>query len=259
MFKFFDAYSLRARLFPALLAILPALAALAILISWSKFGLTNFIATAAIPVLVYASADIARRFGKKIEKRIYGATGGKPSVTMLRHSDSTFDAAAKAQYRAFLSSMIEQPSPTKQLERDNPEDADAFYERCGAWLRENTRSAKKFPILFNENITYGFRRNLFGLKWPALSLNSIIILLCVLMLYRKGVIDFNDDLALRLLIVLAFAIIHAIYMAFGVTKQSVVDASRTYARQLILSCETFLGKKKSKARRPVSTSRRDES
>ncbi|MER9561063.1 hypothetical protein [Mesorhizobium sp. M0571] len=247
MFKVLDAYSLKARFFPALIAIIPALAALAILISWSKFGLTNLIATVAIPVLVYAFADTARRLGKRIENRIYAASGGKPSLTMLRYSDDSFDAASKAQYRGFLSSKINQPVPTEQDEKDKPKEVDAFYERCGAWLRENTRSANKFSVLFNENVTYGFRRNLLGLKWPTLGLNLIIVLTCAFILYRQGMVDVNDDLTLRLLIVIAFAIIHAIYMAFAVSTRSVIDASRTYSRQLILSCETFLGKGKPKA------------
>lgn len=244
MFKVLDAYSLKARFFPALLAVIPSLAALAILISWSKFGLTSAIATTAIPVLVFAAADIARRLGKRLEEQIYRESGGKPSVAMLRYSDDTFDAATKAQYRAFLSSKIGQPAPTEQEEKDNPKAAAAFYERAGGWLRENTRSAKKFPVLFSENVTYGYRRNLLGLKWPALALNGAMILLCAFVLYRKGTIDAEDDVTVRLLIVLAFAAIHAIYMVFAVSTQSVTDASRTYARQLLLSCETFIAKEK---------------
>ncbi|WP_201266140.1 hypothetical protein [Bradyrhizobium japonicum] len=242
MFKVFDAYSLKARLFPALLAVIPALAALAILISWNKFGLTSAIATTAIPVLVFAAADIARRLGKRLEEQLYQEQGGKPSVSMLRYSDNTLDAATKAQYRAFLSSKIGQPAPTEQEERDNAKSADAFYERGGGWLRENTRNAKKFPILFSENVTYGYRRNLLGLKLPALGLNALMVVLCLFVLYRRGIIDTEDDVTVRLLIVLAFAVIHAIYMMSAVSKRSVVDASETYARQLLLSCETFIGK-----------------
>jgi hypothetical protein len=124
MFKVLDAYSLKARLFPALLAVIPALAALAILISWRKFGLTSAIATTAIPVLVFAAADVARRLGKRLEEQMYHQLGGKPSVAMLRYSDNTFDAATKAQYRVFLSSKIGEPVPTEQEEKDNSRAAD---------------------------------------------------------------------------------------------------------------------------------------
>ncbi len=254
MFKVLDPYSLKARLFPALLAVIPALAALAILISWSKFGLTSAIATMAIPVLVFAAADIARRLGKRLENQIYHEMGGKPSVAMLRYSDDTFDAATKAQYRAFLSSKILEPVPTEQEEKDSPKAADAFYERGGGWLRENTRNTNKFPVLFSENITYGYRRNLLGLKWPALGLNATMVVLCLFILHRKGTIDTDDDVTIRLLIVLALAVIHAVYMVFAVGKQSVIAASRIYARQLLLSCETFIGKEK--AAKPPTKPRR---
>ncbi|MBR1201049.1 hypothetical protein JQ574_34160 [Bradyrhizobium sp. AUGA SZCCT0158] len=242
MLKNLDAYTVKARYYPALLATIPGLAALAILISWSRFGLTTIVASAAIPVLVFASADIARRLGKRIEERIYSESGGKPSVTMLRYSDSTFDAASKEQYRTFLSAKINQPTPTEDQERQDINSGDAFYERAGAWLRENTRDTKKFAVLFAENITYGFRRNLLGLKWPALSVNVALVLISGFFLYKKSPLNTDDDTTLRLLVVLVLAIVHSLLMAFGMNKKSVIDASRIYARQLILSCETLIAK-----------------
>jgi len=244
MLKNLDAYSIKARYYPALLATIPGLAALAILISWSRFGLTTVIASAAIPVLVFASADIARRIGKRIEDRIYKESGGKPSVTMMRYSDDAFDAASKEHYRAFYASKINQPVPTEAAEKTDIAAGDAFYERGGAWLRENTRDTKKFAVLFAENITYGFRRNLFGLKWPALGFNLVLVLFCGFFLYKRMPIDTDDDTTMRLLVVVVLAVVHSLFMGFGVTKQSVIDASRIYARQLILSCEKFLGKEK---------------
>ena len=98
--------------------------------------------------------------------------------------------------RAFLSSKIGQSVPTEQAEKDNPKVGDAFYERGGGWLRENTRDTKKFPVLFSENITYGYRRNLLGLKWPALGLNAAMLLLCLFILNRKGAIDTEDDVTI---------------------------------------------------------------
>jgi hypothetical protein len=244
MLKVLDAYALRARYFPALLATIPGLVTLAILITRSKFGLTTAVASTAIPVLVFAAADIARRLGKRIEDRIYAESGGKPSITMLRYSDSTFDAASKEQYRAFLSSKINQPIPAEQDEKANLTSGDAFYERAGSWLRENTRNTKKFAILFAENVTYGYRRNLLGLKWPALITNLGLVLMCAYFLSKKGAVDTDDETTIALLLVIVLAVVHSAFMGFGVTTQSVIEASRTYARQLILSCETLLGKEK---------------
>jgi hypothetical protein len=69
-------------------------------------------------------------------------------------------------------------APTASEEEENQADADAFYEQAGIWLRENTRDPKRFSILFNENITYSYRRNLLGLKWIALGLNLAVAVIC---------------------------------------------------------------------------------
>jgi hypothetical protein len=246
-FRFLDAYTLRARLFPAVLAAAPALAALALLISWEKIALSNMIATGALLVLLFALADLARKQGLRVEPKIYKEMGGKPSVTMMRRSgDDTIDAHTKEKYRTFLAGKVQRPAPTAEEEAAKQADADTFYEQCGIWMRDNTRDAKKFPILFNELVTYGFRRNLLGLKWPALALNFIVVTIACSLLWYRGTLDMTNDLTMRTAVVLTVAAIHALYIAFVVTKGSVVEASRKYARELILSCETL-------SRTPAST------
>jgi hypothetical protein len=128
MFKFLDAYSLRARLFPAILAVAPALAALALLISWEKIALLNLIATAALLVLVFALADFARKLGLRVEPKLYAEMGGKPSVMMFRRSDTTIEAPTKDRYRTFLAGKIKQHVPTADHEATNQAGADAFYQ-----------------------------------------------------------------------------------------------------------------------------------
>jgi hypothetical protein len=250
MFKFLDAYTIRARLFPALIAAAPALAALALLISWHRFALSNVIATGALLVILYALSDFARKAGKRIEPRVYEELGGKPSVAMMRYRDASFDAVAKDRYRTLLAEKSRIAAPTDADEQADPAAADAVYDQYGTWLRENTRDTKKFPILFNENVTYGFRRNLFALKWPALGLNVLVVLLCLGLLWRWAPINPEDDLTGRVIVILVIAAIHAAYIALVVSKQGLIDASRTYARQLILSSEAFFsdGKRAASAR-----------
>jgi hypothetical protein len=114
VFKYLDPYTLRARLSPAIIAAAPAFAAVALLISWTQFSLSNTIATIGLVALLFALADIARSKGKKIEPQIYAELGGMPSIAMLRHSDtSAFDAAAKTRYVEFLGSKINAAPPTE--------------------------------------------------------------------------------------------------------------------------------------------------
>ena len=106
-------------------------------------------------------------------------------------------------------------------------------------MRQNTRDIKRFPLLFVENVTYGFRRNLFGLKRIGLGINAIVVVACVSLLWRA---DWNvgGSSGKRAAVVLLIAIIHAVYMALAVRRGAVWDSARAYGRELILSCEAFL-------------------
>jgi hypothetical protein len=223
MLKFLDAYSLRARLFPAILAAAPALAALALLISWQRIALSNVIATTGLLVLVFALADFARKLGLRVEPKVYAEMGGKPSVTMFRRSDLTIEEPTKERYRTFLARKINVAVPTPQQEAANQAEVDAFYEACGTWLRGNTRDPKKFPLLFNENVGYGFRRNLLGLRWPALALNVVVVAICAALVWHHGTFD--------------IAALHALYFGFVVTNNGVKEAARKHGRELILSTD----------------------
>lgn len=239
VFKLFDAYSLRARLFPAIIAAAPALAALALLISWKSFGLSNLVATLGLLVLLFAIADLSRSRGKAIEGKLYAEHGGMPSITMFRRNDATLDAGSKDRYREFLAGKLGTAAPTVQEENANQSAADAFYGQCGNWLRQNTRDTKKFPILFSENVTYGFRRNLLGVKVLALCLNLVVVVLCALILWRTSwAID--TPMGNKTTVVLIVAAAHAAYMLLAVGRNAVWDASKAYGRELILSVEAFL-------------------
>lgn len=245
VFKFFDAYSIRARLFPAIVAAAPALAALALLISWKSFGLSNIVASLGVLVLLYAIADFARVRGRATEEKLFSEHGGKPSITMFRRIDSTIDAGSKDRYRTFLAKKLNTTPPSSTDEAADQAAADTFYGQCGNWLRENTRDSKAFPILFGENVTYGFRRNLFGVKWLALGLNLIIVALSAFILWRMGW-NIEAPMGNKTFVVLVVAAAHAIYMLLAARRSAVWDASRAYGRQLILSCEYFLKEPKTR-------------
>jgi hypothetical protein len=207
------------------------------------------IATTGLLVLVFALADFARKLGLRVEPKVYAEMGGKPSVTMFRRSDSTIEEPTKERYRTFLAGKIKVAAPTPEQEAANQAEADAFYEACGTWLRGNARDAKKFPLLFNENVGYGFRRNLFGLKWSALALNVVVVALCAALLWHHGTLDMDNDLMTRTVVVLIVSAIHALYFGFVVTKNGVKEAARKYGRELILSTEHLTGSGRAPAAR----------
>ncbi len=115
--------------------------------------------------------------------------------------------------------------------------AKRFYNDAAAWLREATRDTSKFRVLFDENMTYGYFRNLLGLKWLAVAINMSVSFFCALVILEHT-LAFKET-ADRLPYVFAVSVIHLVYVSFGVTEAKVRSAGKRYARQLLLSCETL--------------------
>ena len=150
-------------------------------------------------------------------------------------TDRRGDVCAKDQYRQFIAGKISRAAPTAQQEAADQAAADSWYEQAGIWLRDSTRDAKKFPILWNELVSYGFRRDLLGSKWPALAINMIVVAICAFVLWRRSNLDMSDDVVMHTVVVLVVAAVHAVYIAFVVTREGVKEAARRYGRELILS------------------------
>ncbi len=237
LLKLFDAYNLRARVFPALIAGLPTLALLFVLVPWNDLGLSQLTASTIGLVLLFTFADVGRRTGKHVQAKLN--TGTTPEQW---HRDNLDVAgAAKDRYRAFMSKQLKLAAPTIDEEQSNPAKANDFYLSAGNWLREHTRDTRKHAILFEENITYGFRRNLLGLKIISFAFDGIVAAICGAIFYfRPRYFATLPKIEEKLIVVVGCVLLHLAYMILGVTRPSVREASRTYGRQLILSCEVLM-------------------
>ena len=241
-FSVLDAYTLRARVYPALIGMTPLIALAAVVVPWHRLGWWYAGVAVGVGVLFCAFADLARRLGKSVERSLFKETNGRPTMTLLRHRDDEFDAKTKDRYRNLLANRLGELAPTQGEEEKDPRAADAFYERCGNWLREHTRDPVKFKILKEENITYGFRRNLYGLRWLVLPMNLAVVIV-------TGWLMWSGRHAPLVYLVLGVAVVHACYFLFLVTWESVSEASGQYARQLMLSCELLMEPAKPKSTR----------
>jgi hypothetical protein len=132
---------------------------------WAGAGL-------ATTVIAYFVSQITRDAGKKLEAKLWADWGGgTPSAVFLRHGTPGAHPNDKAElHRALqrLNPSLHFPSPAEEAE--DPGAALGAYERAAAWLRSQTRDPKRFPLILEENISYGFRRNLLALRsWGLLS------------------------------------------------------------------------------------------
>lgn len=229
-----DGYVVRARLFPAMLAVAPALVFLLVMAggNYENIGLPETLMTVTVGVLFFAFADLARRFGRRAERKLFATWGGGPFPKALRHNDNSINARSKRRYHAILSRELAEEAPTVEQETADPAAADEFYRSCGDFLRERTRDQSKFNVLYAENVSYGFRRNLYGLKYPGLILNAFVATASSWLIYRESGTNLS-----QYGIVLVVSAIHALYFVAAVTSKSILDAADVYGRQLVLSCE----------------------
>lgn len=236
--EIFDSYGRKARLFPAFLTALPLFAVAAAYTPLFELGSEHIVWAVVAAAAMYFLADAARRRGKKLEKTLVAKWGGYPSKLMLRHSDSTVDRHTKARYHRRAEALVEGLSmPTNAEEQADPAEADSRYESVVRYLLANTRDASKFNLLLRENITYGFRRNLYSLKPVAL----LLLFGCAFV----PVYNAKDEALLGQLpqqselILFAFLLVNFVMWVALVTRQSVREAADEYARQLLTSLDVL--------------------
>ena len=234
----FDSYGRKARLFPAFLTILPALVLIGFYTSIFQLKYEHLIWGIVAGAALYFLADLARRRGKVVEKALLKEWGGYPSKMLLRHSNKSIDMYTKQRYHRRAETLISGLNiPSEPEETLNPDDADQRYESIVRYLLANTRDLSKFALLLKENINYGFRRNLLGLKPAAISIR-IILLLFILWLSKDNIVRLSLPNQPELgLLVAGFA--EFMIWLFLVTKQNVRESADDYAKQLLASLDNL--------------------
>ena len=177
-----DRYTLQARLIPGILVILPAGVSLSgWLPGWrASLPLVGVVWLACAVLL----AQLSRGRGKRIQSYLYSLWGGPPSTRKLRHRDSDLGQATLEILHARLSSSLGIRLPTAEQEAGDPQAADEAYALAVRSLRELTRDPNAFPLIHAENINYGFRRNLYGMKPAGIMVGIISLCLSLIVVWE---------------------------------------------------------------------------
>lgn len=233
----FSHYELKARMFPALLTILPF--GLSILIWYPE--LISIESSVLIILVLMASlfflAKMAREQGKKVQSKLLQEWGGFPSTVFLKHSDDTIDDKTKNRYHEYLNKRVKDVQlPTKEEELEDPNAFDQEYNSAIKWLLEKTRDPKKYPLIYQDNANYGFSRNMLGIK-----LIGIIFTLTSLGITCIGIYQQHQfqllELSLKAYASIIICIFFLFLWVFFVRKNWVKSTSVAYARSLLASCE----------------------
>lgn len=172
MTNLFGAYQLRARVQPLLLAAFPA-AVLVYALGTSDeiIGRTSAaITTFGVTTVLVA---FARDRGHRLQADLWNTWGGPPTTTMLL-SKSTAPSPNLETHRRHVRRLLPDAEPLSD-ERDSadPIGSALTIEQYITHLRERTRDPQRFPIVFDANVGYGFRRNTLGLRVIGIAIASL--------------------------------------------------------------------------------------
>ena len=208
------------------------------------FGLHAISLGVLIVISIFALASlVTRRQGKKHEKRLIGVWGELPTTTMLRHSDASINSITKARYhRALLDLDDSVAIPDAEQEAADPANSDKTYSSLIHNLRENTRDAKKFPLVHVENANYGFARNIRGVKAAGLIVGVLVLSVNLIQTFaplpeiiRQSISAIAGPAAWQIAAWVAVAQISG--FAFLVNDSLVKLSGENYARALLASLE----------------------
>jgi hypothetical protein len=228
-----DRYDLNARLRPALFVLLPVLVtALFWLPQVRTFAgaIVSFLSACGV---LYFLSQAARQRGRAVERKLGDRVGRAHSARMLTHADDTINVETKGRYYTYLRShgrVLSTPDEEIAAPREAVDRARGAID----WLLEHTRPAARTSLLFDENIAYGFRRNLYGMKPIALALCVLVFAIHSSLLWVRPV---DPDIFWTGVVLLIALPVFATCWLFLVTKSFVEDASQSYGLRLFSFCE----------------------
>lgn len=177
-----DAYSLQARRVPvAAVALPPLVLAGASVLASVKLGIVSGL---VLTVFAALAGQLGRDRGKRLEAQLWASWGGSPTLQRLRFRTAN-NRSVVERLHGRIETITGEALPTLQDERADPIDADDRYEEASARIRALTRNPDQFPLLFAENVNYGMRRNMLGLKRVAIIVSVLTIVAGGLLLWLE--------------------------------------------------------------------------
>lgn len=229
-----DTYTLRARVVPVLVVCLPPLVLLgAGVVSGSRLGIASGI---IVTVLSALAGQLGRDGGRALQDGLWEKWGGSPTLRAFRYRGAASPERV-ARFHRDVEDVLGDPMPTSEEEEADPAAADDRYDDATGRLRALTRDKERFPLLFAENVNYGQRRNLLGLKPVGLIVAGITLIASVLLLLIAA--ESLDERAARYAPAAVAAGLVLCFWIFVVREAWVRLPADAYARQLVESVEVL--------------------
>jgi nucleoside phosphorylase len=159
-----DGYSIQARLTPVLIGALPLI--LLGMVALPSLAVVERVTALLLIIMLCPLFDqLGRTGGRRCQSRIFSAWGGAPTTQSLRWR-GTGNAALQHRRHQAVERLVLMRLPAPAEEAADPVGSDRIYEAAVGALRVLTAHSR---VLRAENRSYGFRRNLYGLRpWGCL-------------------------------------------------------------------------------------------
>jgi hypothetical protein len=156
-----DAYSFQARAIPFFTTLVPPIVLLAAGVATNaRLGIGSGILGLVAAAI---AAQLGRDRGRRLQPELWAGWGGAPTLHRLRYAGQTNpDRVTRLHER--IETILGVPLPTAAEEAAEPALADDRYDEACERVRARTQDRQRFGLLFSENVSYGQRRNLLGLK-----------------------------------------------------------------------------------------------
>jgi hypothetical protein len=225
-----SSYGFNARIRPVLLSALPI--ALTIWV-WAgevsvEWGwLAGLAVAAGLPFLL---GERAADLGRARQAELWRSWGGAPTLQLVRHRTATLNPQSLSRIHAALSLLCGAELPSPQQEAARPDAADTTYSSClhaaVVTARDNPAA---FPVVHQANVNYGYRRNLWAIRWWAVSASLVSI---AGIAAHVGLFGLTTAAAIALLVSVGVA--GAVWAA---DSESVREPATVYAHRLLESIE----------------------
>ena len=197
--------------------------------------LPEALASLGVPaVLAWLLAQLGRMSSR--QPALWARWGGSPTTQMLRHRNADANPELRRHYHARIAALS--PSlamPTAEDEARDPAHADEVYEAATRLLIARTRDRKRFPLVFNENVYYGYRRNLWAMKPIGVTIALLSLAGCLwpIVASHTPVIKVKADWWVSTAICAGLVLV---WLAW-VTPAWVRIAAQAYAERLLEACD----------------------
>jgi hypothetical protein len=230
----FDEYSRRARLAPVALLLIPFTPLITPVMAMLP-GPTKVVSASWL-LAAYLVEEIGRQRGRRMQETLWKSWGGPPATRMLRWRDQPESTVAHRHRVVHRVTDGNLHLPTAAEEASDPIRADEDYSIIVRHLIAITRGHQ--PLLLKENSSYGFRRNMLGLRPYGIASSLIAIAsawFALVLISKFGLAEMMIQIALAVATLLGWSIL--------VTSAWVQDQAEAYAEELFKVAEGLAANK----------------